>query len=522
MGDAALPEGFQLDEDESEGLPEGFTVDAPASPQQQPQRSEGRLFANIAEGGVRGVFDNAMKLPDALGEVVGTGLAGATGLAHTLGQTALQNTPRTAGTVSRNFDLTTGEPLTFRENLSRNYQTARNTWPASTLTRGYNAPTSLDVQALAPVAAQAAYQYRTPDEYDQDWMQDAGSPEREMTDLGQMFTQERDEILEGVLQRRAAHPIGAKGGDVLSDILTVVSGRAPIVNSRRLARKVESKKPDLAMPAKEMDPSFRRGMSELKDKYGNWFKKSGYTIGEAGFEAATLAALQDEDPVVGAGFAAGTQLVSNLANGGWAQLPDFGSKGVMKVGLKATMSAAAIATFYQIFKELTPAGRDRILESEESGYKKVAATMAIGALTQAAGYGRPTQAQLDNYGIMIDTWHSMRRTSLVGLVTEMENDDSGDIGRIYTQIAQDPTYFSETANRRLNHAFDSEDISSADAIESLMEVDRKFRRKVLALRGNEQEDGRFDKTEQKYDEGYDAFSERFAPVDDVINRMIEE
>lgn len=70
----------------------------------------------------------------------------------------------------------------------------------------------------------------------------------------------------------------------------------------------------------------------------------------------------------------------------------------------------------------------------------------------------------------------------MSLFSEIENDDSGDLDRVMTKIYQDPSYFDNVAMRRIGNASMNEDVSLSDTIETLMESDRKFRRKLIALR----------------------------------------
>lgn len=418
------------------------------------------MMGTMLESTGRGFVDNMLNLPNAIGDVVGYGLAYPTAAVQSLTTNLAERGAR--------FNMATGEPLTPYGGWEANLEAAKNTWPASTLIRGHDAPTSTDIQALAGPAAMAAYQYRTPEEYAP--MAEERRP-REITDLGEMYRQERDDILEGYLQRREAQPIGAGTGDVLADVATVVSGRAPIVSA---GRKVRLSQP----PAKPVviEPGLRRWMQRKWDDIGSWARTSGLRIAETGVEGAILAALQDEDPISGAAFGAGMQAVGNATDTVWKHFP--GKTPSMKLAYGALATTALI----QVFKSLTPGGRDRILESEESAFNKMAAVVALGALSKAAGFGRPSRTIQDDLGAIIDTWHSARRGAVISLWSEMQNDDSGDIDRVMTKIFEDLTYFDTTAMRRISHASMNEDVSMGDTIESLMEADRKFRRKLLALR----------------------------------------
>jgi len=464
-----MPEEFQYmpPSEEEERKPTEFQYSPPTNFQEGIQ-DDVTMFGNVAEGTVRGTFDNLMNVPNALGEVAGTALAGATAGVKTLG-TAIGE-----GLASRNFDLTTGEPLNIGEDFSRHYEEARNTFPASVLTGGMNAPTSLDAQALMSVAPQAAYQNRAPGEYDA-LAGHERHDQRELTDLGQEFTQKRNNILEGYLDRRAAHPVGAGAGDVLSDIATVITGRAPLVTAQRASRLA---KPPVK-PTK-IDPGFKRWANTRINKMKDWLKTSGMRIAETGLEGATLAALQDEDPLAGAAFGAGAQSVGNIAQGVWDEIPG------KRPTIKLAVGGIAAGALWQVWKSMTPGGRDRILESEESGYQKMAALVAVGALTRMTGFSRPTTRQLDDLGAVVDSWHTMRRSAVMSLFSELENDDSGDMDRVMSQMFKDSSFFSPTAQRRISRAATNEDVSMGDTIESLMEADRKFRRKLISLREGQQ------------------------------------
>lgn len=419
------------------------------------------MFGQSVESGVRGFMDNMMNLPNALGDVAGNALAYPTAAVKSLGTNIGERMGR--------FNMATGEPLTPYGGFSQNLAEARATWPASTLIGGMNAPTTLDLEAFAKVAPQAAYQYRTPEEYGP--MTQPAAQQRELTDMGEQFRQYRDNALEGYLQRREAQPVGAATGDVLGDIGTVLSMRAPIVSAARAHR--------LATPPAKpvnLDPGFRRFLQRKADDVRSWARTSGLRLAETGTEGAVLAALQDEDPVAGMQFGVGAQAVGNLSDTVWKHFP--GNTPSMKLAYGAIATTALI----QVMKSLTPGGRDRILESEESAFNKMAAVVAIGALSQAAGFGRPSRTIQDDLGAVVDSWHTARRGAVMSLFSEIQNDDSGDLDRVTSKIFEDPSYFDATAMRRINRAMTDEDVKLGDTIESLMEADRKFRRQILALR----------------------------------------
>lgn len=416
------------------------------------------MMGVAAESAGRGYFDNLMNVPNAIGEVVGNALA--------YPHAAIRSIGTGIGERAARFNMATGEPLSPYGGWQANLEMAKNTWPASALIGGYDAPTSFDAQALVSAAPMAAYQYRTPEEYGP-----MREPDRELTDIGEQYKQYRDNALEGYLQRREAQPIGAAGGDIAADVATVISGRAPAVSALRTRR--------LAAPPTKpvhIEPGFRRFLERKANDVRGWARTSGVRLAETGVEGAFLAALQDEDPAAGAAFGVGMQAVGNITDSVWKHFP--GKTPSMKIAYGAIGTTAII----QLLKSLTPGGRDRILESEESAFNKLAGLVAIGALSHAAGFSRPSRMIQDDLGAIVDTWHSARRGAVMSVFSEIQNDDSGDLDLLTNKIFQDPTYFDETAMRRISRAMIDENVSLNNTIETLMESDRKFRRKLLALR----------------------------------------
>jgi hypothetical protein len=341
------------------------------------------VIGQALESGARGFLDNMMNLPNAIGDVAGNALAYRTAGVKTLAGMA------TPESMKPRFNMATGEPY---GGFGTHLEQARNTFPMSTLIGGMNVPTTMDLQALAQTAPQAAYQYRTPGEYDNEGFFPQQFEERELTDLGERFSQYRDEILEGYIQRREAQPVGAASGDILGDVATLVTGRAPLVSAARTRRL--SRPP--AEPVK-IEPGMRRFLKRRADDISNWARTSGVRLTESGIEGAILAALQDEDPASGAAFGVGAQMVGNATDTVWRHFP--GKTPSMKLAYGAICTTALI----QVLKSLTPGGRDRILESEESAFNKMAYIVAAGALSQAAGFGRPSRTLQDDLGAVVDS-----------------------------------------------------------------------------------------------------------------------
>lgn len=479
------------------------------------------MMGVLLESGARNLFDSTMNIPNALGKTVGNALAYPTAAIMSGTQALAERAARA------NFDRTPGfpaEPLTPFGGFSDNLAEAQNVPIVRDLIRGYDAPTSTDVQALFGVAPRAAYQYRTPEEYGslQDELARMDEP---LTDMGKLYHQMRDEFLEGYIQRREAQPLGAGSGDVLGDVASLFVARKPFVSASRQARLARGETAPAATAASQtMTPDWRRFVQRQSEKYSNWFKESGIKVAETGIEGAYLAAIQDEDPIMAAAAGAGLQAATNFTERVWSDIPDFGMKpGITRTGIKAGITAFGITSLIQMFKELSPAGRDRILESEEAGYKKAALTMMAAATLHLSGFGRPTRQQLNELGMLADTWHSARRGSILSLISEIENDDSGDVDRVWMAINQDPNYFDTTALRRLNRAFENDDISHKETIETLMESDRHFRRKVIALRENPQIMNQpFQQTRRFLGQGVDAVESGLDRIDQRARGLLNE
>ena len=432
----------------------------------------------MGESAARGILDNALNLPNAVGDVIGNTASFLTAGIRTGAERAGELVARTR------FNLATGEPteepLTpLGETFGDRLESARLNPTNQALMRGLDMPTSIDLQAAGATALQ-----NMPAQPLYPGMQPNMMTPNQPAPKGE-FEQTRDAMLEGYIQRREMFPAAAGTGDIIADAGSLYMVRAPGVNLQRLRRRNQELQPDT--PMRKIDPGVKRFLdrkvTDLKDRFG----KAGYEIAETGAEGAVLAALQDESPVAGAAFGAGVQAINNIAVGVYEEVDTATGKmgfkpGMTRHGINAAIVATAGASLFQLVKELVPGGRDRILESEESGYAKAAAAMAAGAFTVAAGFSRPSKMQLDDLGLMVDTWHSARRGAVMGTFNEIMNDDSGDSERIMDQINRDASYFDTVPLERINKAWRNEDVSMTDTIETLMESDRNFRRKVLALR----------------------------------------
>src|SRR5688572_26274333 len=252
-------------------------------------------------------------------------------------------------------------------------------------------------------------------------------------------------------EMREAHPIAATVGDVGGDVLSLFAARRGS-GAGRAIRNLETKL--AGRTSVEVAETLAQDL-EKAAKTPAWQRmaRGGIRSLEAGVEAAALDILKDPnaDPAETAAVAAGGQLVGS----GFLQ----GAKGLLSggpssAGLKLTVAAASTMGLLQMLKSATPGGRDRILESIESGYDKVLLALALGAGSAAVGatrYGRGNPALADQTRALwdgISTVHRGTTLSLLSDWTEGDADDRAAIERVLSGMADDPAYKGETDAER--------------------------------------------------------------------------
>jgi hypothetical protein len=212
----------------------------------------------------------------------------------------------------------------------------------------------------------------------------------------------------------------------------------------------------------------------LTDKVQNTLLRSlgkgSVQIAETGIEGAMLSAMNDNDPLSALALSAGAQ-----AGGGTLLALSKGLLG--NQGRNALVAAGGTLAMIQMFKEATPGGRDRILESSESAFAKLAGLIVLGAIAGAAGMGRPSQKLRNQLGGFAEISTGARRGAVLSLLSDISSDIENGVDtteRVVKQLVQDPTVFGETAQRRLHRGILNGDIASE--IEKLAAADPKFKR----------------------------------------------
>lgn len=361
----------------------------------------------------RGVANNLLAIPSASGDMLALASAAAQQFNKTTPIGMLVNKWR--GTESPSF--------------SETYDAEKKKFPASAL-RAIPRPTTNDVTAAARSIPSLMPGGETPREaYD-----------RNLTDV------EAEEFA-----MRDTHPTAAKVGDVGADIASLFlarrgTGMGKLIQSAETKLGVRSGAKSAETLAEDLNKVFTAG--PLK----TLARGAGRAV-ETGIEATALDIVKDPDadPVEIAAVAAGGQMVgSGFLAGGQA----LTSGGMGKAGLNITVAAMTAWGLLQVLKSATPGGEDRILESMESGYDKVAFALAAGAGSAVLGatrYGRGNTALSEQTRTFLDGVATAHRGTTLSLLTSWNDaDESGReaIEKVLTETAKDPHYRGANAAER--------------------------------------------------------------------------
>jgi hypothetical protein len=288
----------------------------------------------------------------------------------------------------------------------------------------------------------------------------------------------RSEAMEG------QQPMASTAGAVAGDIASMGILRSPVAAARGMVQWNAAKRAEqLAEQGQKLSP-FAPSIEAMLKKMGSknesmeWLANRAGRTTEAGIEGAVLGIMNSSDPVELASYAAGTQAAGSAALG---ILGGLTSGGPMKAGGKMALAAASAAGLIQVFKSATPGGDDWILPTIEGGFNKVAATVGIGMLSGLVGSGRLTSPKLT--ASVADQITAAQRSGLYSVLSDAREDRR--IETVVNRLASNPDYFGTTAQRRMERAFRNPNISITGVIDDLMESDREFRTKYMALERNQ-------------------------------------
>lgn len=294
-----------------------------------------------------------------------------------------------------------------------------------------------------------------------------------------------------IAQLREENPQAAMLANISGDVLTLLTGRAPLAKTRGLqelnfakgatqsAAAAKTLKATENLQDVALAPSVVSALKTVaKGKNVRWLANRVGRAGEAGLEGLVISALNGEaDPYTTAGITAGTQAGSSLLLGGVGKMLSGGPLGIAG---NLVIASAVAGGAVQLLKSGTLGGNDYILPSMESGFNKTLLGLGLGVVASLAGQGRITGGfPVKLLPDIADSITAIGRGSFTSMVTEMSEDPA--VNTVLSKIAEDPEYFTPAQMRRLDRARINENISFSDTINDMMS-DRDFARKFEELR----------------------------------------
>jgi hypothetical protein len=382
-----------------------------------------------------------------LGDIAGN-VVPATGETFALGTGLLRSV---LGTVPKIFNE---DELSFSDFASRTrsaYEEERQKLPASLLTEGPLSKLStntLDVEAAAQSLPEALR---------------GGN-------FGEAFERNRGQNLDRLLQMRDQSPGAAFAGDLAGDATGLLLGRQPFVRGN--IRRQRNNPPKPKLDPETMEPGLRRMYERNMAEFVKDAEKAGLIAAETGVEGAFLAAANNDDPLISLGMASGAQAVgSGAAAAGRAVIGRHGHNLV-----PAAMGATALI---QLYKSFAPAGRDRILESTESAFNKLALAVGAGMAASAFGLGRPTRQAVQDAPFIASWYNNTSRGALLNLMREAVNDPR--IEKVLAVAQSNSDLLSPTARRRLLHAMNDPEVPFGVRLDRLAKADPKFKKMLRQI-----------------------------------------
>lgn len=292
------------------------------------------------------------------------------------------------------------------------------------------------------------------------------------------FGQRMDASMAQGQQLEEQHPGPTTLGTIAGDVASLITGRSPF---SRAVIGAEKKLATRMLPT-DMDPGFRKALNQtLNSKSVRKLARGAGRAAETGIEGAALASVQGGDPHEAFGFAAGGQLVGSGILSGVQET--FSRVPGNSIPVKMAVAAAGSTALIQMFKSATPGGQDRILESEESAYKKILWGVGLGALTASAGLGRGRGGELaKNFPKITDSLTAIPRGSMLSVLEESREDER--IEPVLSRAAQDSQYFKTKHQRELMKAFQDKKVSLSKTLDRLnKDPDFKARLSTLTQEG---------------------------------------
>lgn len=406
--------------------------------------------ATVGITGLRRFVDNLLAFPG----VVGDSLA-----AHAaLPQAAIQS----------GVAAVRGQPANFRERFTEQHQAERGRFPASML---IDAETD-SAELMADASARDLTARDPGDRFHSGAPRRSGSvSDRRETALADQRAADRE------LAEQA--PGATLAGEILGDVATVLSGRAPVVRARapqlaanraRLTQEAAEQAPMKLSPKieRELNDIVSRSIAPMFTSGGRQLARAGVKAGETGVEGAVLALLNEGDPVATGAFAAGGQAAGSA-------MLFLGGKAVRH---PLHFIAAAFAAS-EMFKAATPGEQD-FFASKDFAVQKAIASFALGTAAAMMGAGRFRSPQAERFPALFDAMTATPRAAAIsGLLQDFVNGSDGGDNlplRVAEQVHQHPERFSRDQVNALSRAMTNGRF--AQEVNRLMEDSPSFREAV--------------------------------------------
>lgn len=298
--------------------------------------------------------------------------------------------------------------------------------------------------------------------------------------FGEAFREEKLGFEEEQAAMREQFPKATFGGDIAGDVATIVSGRMPFAKGIRDVEQKLFTSPDVYFHV--IPRAGERGMKAVfKDivtspKMKALGRGAGRSL-ETGLEAASLDILHGDDPLETAVYAAAGQATGSMFLAA-SQAAIKGGFGQAALNIGAASFAAG--SLWQIVKDMTPGGRDSIIESVEAGYEKVMLSLVLGAVAGLTGGGRIrdfddvlVQREMPK---LADAIAALPRASVISFLEKMVNaqpEEQRNAETAMNRLMQAPGNLSKDLSKKLQDAFDNG--TFVDTVNKLQQESEEFR-----------------------------------------------
>lgn len=271
----------------------------------------------------------------------------------------------------------------------------------------------------------------------------AGEP----LNIGQRFQQQQAQAA----QLAQEQPLATGLGGLLGDAATIATGRAPLAGTgfSRFLRGTQPSDMAFGGAAKfanrtELD---RIVQSAPVQKLA---RGAGRSL-EAGFEGATLALLNEGDPLMTAAYAAGGQAAGSAM---------IGATSLRGGALSIAGRAAGLTAMIQLTKSAIPGGRDRILESTEKAFDDLKLAIALGLAARTVGAGRVSGRLADRFEKSADAISGLHRGVAISALQDATNDETGTVDRVLQHLSVNPDTFTQEQLNRLSSGLNNQKLGA--------------------------------------------------------------